>query len=75
MEQGVFNWKPYLVVVAILLGFGMTVLAMARSMGLVYTLKFSGHDGPLCSLNRCFVNFPNSMNVVAYPDFGDKCTI
>jgi F0F1-type ATP synthase assembly protein I len=35
MEQGVFNWKPYLVVVAILLGFGMTVLAMARSMGLV----------------------------------------
>lgn len=35
MEQGVFNWKPYAIIVAILLGFGMTVLAMARLMGFV----------------------------------------
>lgn len=35
MEQGVLNWKPYAAVAAILLGFGMTVLAMAKSMGLV----------------------------------------
>ena len=34
MEQGVFNWKPYAVVAAILLGFGMTIFAMAKSMGL-----------------------------------------
>jgi hypothetical protein len=35
MEQGVFNWKPYAVVAAILIGFGMTALAMARSLGFV----------------------------------------
>ncbi len=35
MEQGVFNWKPYMVVVAILMGFGMTLMAVARSFGLV----------------------------------------
>jgi len=35
MEQGAFNWKPYLLVAAILFGFGMTGLALAQSLGIV----------------------------------------